>query len=88
MIIDEEFETEFEGISMVMDLSVQYRISGNYIPATLIDPEEYPEIEVGDITLSEGNKVLPTWLYDHVHENMLDDIEKKCMKDAGLSWVS
>ena len=48
-----EFKTKFLG----MDVTVQYRSLGNYLPATMTDPAEYPEIDILSVENEAGEQV-------------------------------
>lgn len=37
-----------------IDLDIEYVVSGKYMPATRYDPEEYPEVEIYNICVSDS----------------------------------
>ena len=75
-----------DGFEMDLILNVDYEIYGKYRPATLLEPDEYPEIEIGNITYQlDGDHGfdLTSELINKISENLnWDDIEEKCWVDA------
>ena len=60
-------ETELDGVTILLDLHINYRLSGDYHPATRHDEEELPEIEITSETLKEKRGAFVTL---HKHGNL------------------
>lgn len=41
-----------------VEVTVEYSLTGNYIPATYYDPAEYPELEIEGLTRVIGGEVI------------------------------
>lgn len=54
------------------DVKVSFRVDGKYYPQTLIDPAEYPELEITRIDF-EGED-----LNDGLSKEFIDELEKDC----------
>ena len=53
-----------------IDLTLAFTVSGKYYPATQYEPEEYPEVEIQEITLKNND----TNIYDLFIEDQIDQI--------------
>lgn len=64
-----------------IELIVKYSITGKHLPATTLDPEEFPEVKIISITAGVGNvDILPIIgelyqdeIYDIVFDMIMDD---------------
>lgn len=57
-----------EVIYLGVKLDVQYKINGRYIPATLEDPAEYPEVDIQGVLVGDID------IIDILTDNQIDDI--------------
>jgi len=58
-----------------LELDVDYQVTGKYRPATMMDPEEHPELEVHSISY-QGIEV-PYWMFSI----LLDEVTAACWED-------
>lgn len=56
-------------------LDVDYTVSGGYAPATLIDPPEYPEIELTKLSTPGGEDITGLLEFEAVYECALEQID-------------
>lgn len=67
-------------------VEIEFEISGKYYPATRYEPEEYPEIDIVDITMWDKNGDGPLKLTDKQKENIIysnyDHLSEICFKEA------
>lgn len=66
-----EYDTDRE-----FDATVEWSVSGGYLPATMTEPAEYPELEIESVTDDEtGEDITETFKYDawEIIDEMLRD---------------
>lgn len=57
---------------VAIECEVTYNVTGNYRPATLIDPEEFPDVEIVSITYG----CLHNMVYDYLSKSDQDIIDE------------
>lgn len=60
-----------------IDLTVEYSVNGGYAPATLIDPAEYPELELLKLTTPGGEDVSGLLGFTPLYEELLEEIDER-----------
>ena len=58
-------------------LEVAYIIHGKYIPATMIDPEEYPELEILNVRVQDLDIEILEFLSDYQIEFIRNSVTEK-----------
>jgi hypothetical protein len=58
-------------------LEVAYVIRGKYIPATMLDPEEYPELEILNVRVQDLDIEILEFLSDYQIEHIRNSITEK-----------
>ena len=64
------------------EVSVEYSVSGLHILATRVDPEEFPDVELGDAMLLDGTPVILTAAETVQALNLANDSAGDLMRDA------
>lgn len=80
------YDTEIQNGENIYPVTVEYEVYGEFRPATLEDPPEYPEIGISKITVDCEDKQLAQFLADKIESQMSAEDYSELWEDSAEQY--